>query len=456
MHHNFYENISQFRCTTTCYFSTSMRNKMIPSFMPGTFSEINLTDVLNTLKEYLQSLKHLPYVPHEYFDEYLEQMFYEIILDIYDKTAPGPETGFVMREKIDKYINQISPSTSPESLEQQISQKKKIILDEYKKKSSATLNTNKNHPAFYQNIIAPLGNHVNTSLNDIDFIFIIQNYTQTIFHHPNIDTGIDIYNLYGFVSTYLGMHPNNNIPDFKTEYSAFLFNQMFSAIQFEEGISTLLSPKDFRVKFPNSYWPLHLFTRMYDTPYLSLSDYILKKYPNIVTGLYSNEEVFNKNLYFEIQQLKSFWIPLCHLVIEETLFTCAEGNLEKISFKCQNYIETCLVQGQVEYSYFKRLHSANAKIPETKYPFKRNVTERESVIAKAPKTATFEQRINYSFSQCLYNQHQVPFILIPNYYSYTQDALIEHIELLYNTAKDYYKTLVLETANETLLTRVRE
>lgn len=461
MNELFFNDITQSRyIDNLCYFSRSMKEHMLSSFMPGAFGRTDLQNIFDVLKDYINSLSYcIPYIPHEYFDHYFDQMCYEITMDICEKTASSSNNDLIMRSKIENYIKTYHSNLPLVTLEQKVSQKKSEILSDSKNPSSYKINYNKNYPVFYQNIVLPLDKNITSSLDDSDFVFYILSYFSTIFYQRKINTGIDIYNFHSFVSDYMLGHPDTGVINFKTEYSAFLFEQMFSAIQFEEGFHTLLNEKKFRIDFPNSYWHLYLYTRMYDTPYLSLSDYILKKYPDVVHHIYyADEKDFHKKLYYEIQILGAFWIPLCSLVIEDVLFCSAEGDLQLINDKCQNYIGTFLSQGDLKYSYYKRLQLANANIENSKYPFgeKSKSKNRICVLDKAPKTNTFEQRLNYAFSQCIYNHHLPAFILRPNLGSYSQDSFIHDIEFQYNTAKHNYEKYTLSTANEMVFSFLME
>lgn len=84
MNELFFNDITQSRyIDNLCYFSRSMKEHMLSSFIPGAFGRTDLQNVFDVLKGYIYSLSYcIPYIPHEYFDHYFDQMCYEITLDI--------------------------------------------------------------------------------------------------------------------------------------------------------------------------------------------------------------------------------------------------------------------------------------------------------------------------------------------------------------------------------------
>lgn len=403
----------------------------------------NLSQIFNNFKTILNEI--IFFCPSEYFNKNFEQLCYEIALDVYCNTQTVDNSKPIIKEKIAHYITTCDTTCASEKLASRFSQNKKQLLGTQDPLTPAVYRLNKNLSNFYLYIYLPLKNGTTSLLNDSDFIFYMLHYSDTIFSNKKINTGVDIFNFYNFIHEYLSYHKTSSNSLFENEYSAYLFEQIFSPLQFEEGFYNILSEKSFFSEIPSSYWSLYLYTRIYDSPYLSLSDFIQEKYPNLINSVYNpNENLFHKNLYYEVYSLSSFWIPLCNLAIKAFLFYLTDGNFKEINQKCKTYIDTNLHQ-DTNYSYYKRITKSHNKIDVLKYP-----GNKKNVLSKAPKTGTPEQRFNYSFSQCLYNKHQFPYILHPNQNIYSIDNFIRHITQNYKFAKEYYPILSINTCPETM------
>lgn len=356
------------------------------------------------------ALKNIPYCPKAYFDKYLQRFFYEVILDTYNSIAislnmKNPCTP-KMIDCILQYLNDSELNYNEKSLTQKISKRKSKFLEELEDKKQLIFDRNKNRKLnnYYNYISAPLPTEHSPNiaiLEKSDYIFNLLYFPETIYAPKHYTEGILIYYFYYMVKDYLHLHKDNSPISFQAEYSAFLFEKLHFPIQFMNCFSSFLKRPFISYEFPKEYWQLFQYIRIFDTKYISLTDYILNTFKDSLDHFYeSSIESQQAFIFCEMQMLDSFWLPLLSLVIKETLYNALNGNLELAKQLTHDYIKDYICGSHINnYSYQTLLQNATLQIEDCFYP---NTHLR--ITEKSAKTGTPEHHFNMAFSKCFYTK----------------------------------------------------
>lgn len=433
---SYYTDINEFRLlTSNCYFASRICGELHCFYQ----SQNNISSI-DSLKESLLSiLNNLPMIPHVFLEKYYERFFYETIFDVYDAIQltlnSGESKTLSIRDCINAYTQDIRQISS---LEQEISHKKKDMFNDYQKLQYYCTNHKK-----LANFYAHLNIGSDDKTKSIYFtpknqIINFLSYSNIPFSVKGFKNGVSMPNFYNLVCDFLSNHPQT--VDFKNEYSAYQFHHIHYVIQYLKCYSTFLARNFNKKNIQNAYFPLLFYTRLFDTQYLSLTDYILEKYNEDLDQVY--EDSCSDNLKFafcEMQMLNSFWLPIINKSIKEILFTLLEGDLNKIQKLCQDYLTTILPHSENNYSYLSLIDKGKHEIENTTYPNPKDFTKRKEVTnSQNIKTGSPNSNFNIVFSKCFFFQDWPDYIdsciqLKTGYC--TLDSCIQFAENLFNQYK---------------------
>lgn len=402
---------------------------------------------IDKLKERLYaSLSDIPYIPHEYFNDYYDHMFYEIIFEIYhysqihilqDQGIPS----------IKDCIDQLSPTGSTnESIQQEISRNKKNLLHDFSNlKAKCTYNQKLN--IFYAQLglwnnsppeITPFMTPENT-------IIILRSYSDSIFNIKNSKDGFLLHTVYNIMGDYL--YAFRNCPSFNKEYCFYEFNHIYHIIQYSRCASQYLNPETYTHKsIRTEYFPLYIYSKLFDTPYISLIDYICEQYDDQLTKIYEKPSIL-RSLMIRKELLNTFWIPIINLCLKNAVFIGNNGDFESISKTCKDWLISQMASP--DYTYTSLLHNAKEAIEQSTYPNPKDYSNRRDIKdQKYVKTGTPNHQFNIVLSKAFFYND------FPNYLStypsapYFLDYCLNFVENSYETRYQDAKDYSLKTCNE--------
>lgn len=311
--HNFYEeDMKLFRLVfPKSIFGNILYSRLFPLTED---KELTLDKLFQKLRITLISLHIIP----ETFIEYFFKAFsYEIAFDIYNtaKASKRLTSNASMRSYIHDYIDCISLCPNDvENIESYLKEPKKQL------KADAILMSLKTTKlrTFHQYIAEPLLNtddlslpastseffkRTTKSVGNIaipiagkDFVFYINTFKNSIYNTKNQKKEFKILNFFKLIEDYYILHDCSKCTDFDTEYSAYIFEKLYYPIQFCNYICNFIDAyphikKTKTMKPSDAYMPLFIYTRLFDTHYLSLTKFILQEDPACLTSLYKNPAI---------------------------------------------------------------------------------------------------------------------------------------------------------------------
>lgn len=233
-------------------------------------------------------------------------------------------------------------------------------------------------------------------------VIFFTSYSSSPFRLQGLKNGISLSTFYNLVNTFLSKH--NNSFDFQTEYSAYQFHRIYYSIQYLKCYSSFLNRSFNKKSIQKDYFPLLFYTRLFDTQYLSLIDYILDKYNEDLEQLYEDSHSSKHKLAFcDMQILNSFWFPIINKSIKELLFRVFEGDLQKIQEMCKVYLTKLILDPKTNYKYLALINNEIKTIEETTYPNPLDFKKRKEVInPQNAKTGSTNYIFNLVFSKCFF------------------------------------------------------
>ena len=362
-----------------------------------------LTDFFKKLKEFL-----IPLFPNEntFFHTHYKSFCYECTFDLYHffdlfKFQTNPLTTTIS-EGIRKYSTLTQTTNTDATIAQDISKKKEVFFSDYKDK--AIYNNYPLKAKTYYNYISYSLNSGHSGIFPIipteDLVFNIRNYPHCIYSGKKMDKGIQYYNFRKVISEYLLLHTQkSSIPTFENEYSAYLFEKLHYAIQFQKCVNSYCSQKYDSELIKMHYLPLLLYTKLFDTHYLSLSDYCLKTYNHILSNIYTiniDEVLF---LLIEIETYNTYLLPSLFITIKDILLFLHSNDICKIVNELKKFIFYYLSYEDVHNSsYYIQLKKYYEQAKNISYPF----DDIRSLIENIPST-NISYTFNEVFSRAYYN-----------------------------------------------------
>ena len=391
---------------------------------------------LSSLIENLRiTLKETSWIPGSYFEGYYDRFIYETILSIYSQIYISQETG---KQSLQDCIKHCEPDCiNIDSRASQLSRNRKIIFSDFDiRKCSCSFQ--KKTAAYYSVMdctpFSPSSDSSPEIVPDIPHVYLtpqnrlsnIESYPNIIYSIKNSSDGISLFNFYDMVTNFLHLHKVDKLED---ELSVFQFEYIHYPIQYLRCYATYLSRAFSQDVLPRAYLPLWLYVHLFDTHFISLTDYLLDKYEDTINQIYDNPISFQP-VYYERQLLNGFLIPIIQECIRQVLSSSLYGNLDKIRDCCQTYLNRKPF-GTYEHNYLKLLQGAVKQLESVTFPDQKSVID-----PKSAKTGSPNYRFNLVFSKCFFLQD------LPNYFENCSAMNFSHISIddcIALTAADFSK-----------------
>lgn len=411
---------------------------------------------IDKLKERLYaSLSDIPYIPHEYFNDYYDHMFYEIIFEIYhysqihilqDQGIPS----------IKDCINQLSPlGATKNSIEQEISKNKTNLLYDFSNlKTICTYNQKLN--TFYEQL--GLFNNssptISPTMTPENTVIILRSYSDSIFNMKNSKDGVSLYSVYKFIDDFLSYFGNDSQLSFNKEYCFYEFNHIYRLIQYSKCASEYLDPSsapDPSASFthtgiPSEYFPLYIYSKLFDTSYISIIDFIDEQYTKDINVFYKTPSVL-QSLLVKKELLNSFWVPIINLCLKEAVFTNNNGNFESICKTCKNWLVSQM--DSLGNTYISLLYKAKEHIGQSTYPNSKDYNNRREIKEeKYVKTGSPNHLFNIVLSKAFFYNDFPYYLSTYSSVPYTLDCCLDFVESNYRARYDTTKNYTLKSCNE--------
>lgn len=416
---------------TSAYFTDKISSSLADSFKNDETLNLNMNDMSHLLERILTELSNLCKYHSSYFTEYFFNFLYETLFNVYHDASMSLKSSVYTRDSLVSWHGGIGVSDT--SYEQTLSKNRKSIqsLSDLLKfdspvKDPQVFNLARSHKAmdFYSFIshhfLLDNGRVCNIAYGR-DAVFNIENFKRFIYHPNQFHKGIQFYNLKNILSDYqLRWHTFQGKNDLLcAEYSAYLLEQLHYSIQYQKCIESYVQ-QDFINSSNDLTWdfPLLMYTKLFDTNYLSLTDYIMIKYSDRFADYYSNTKAGNSvrfSSYLEMQLLNTCMIPLIDYIIREFFFLHCKGDLIRV--QALSYTLLCNFYQNSDfkpYTYTQRLNNTISAAKFLYYP-----DSKYKLIDKTPKNTSKEY---------LFNQHMSIAFFGKNFYNYFYSDKLYAIE----------------------------
>ena len=454
MYSFYYNDIQTFRslnqrCIISNKIITDLLSKLhAKSHAPKKTEQPLVFDVDNIKKALLEVLQTIPHSPHNYFSKYYNRLFFEIIFEIYHYAQIELQKS-QERTSIKDSINQIAAFKNSvvdsSSIEQDISRKKKILVNDFN-----ILQTQSTYSSKLSNFYSYMGLKcddkptVSPIITPENTVFILRSYSDSIFNQKNSKDGILLHTVNRILKDYLDCFGDQNT--FKVEYCIYEFNKIYNYIQYSECCSSYLNQTFTHKKIPTDYSPLCMYTKLFDTQYLSLIDFIFEMQKENLGNIYNDPSILHDAL-LKKELLNTFWLPIINLCLKETVFLCSKGYFDTICQTCKEWLIDQIEHN--DYSYFSLMHKTQENLANSTYPNEKDYNRRKDIKdIKHTKTGSPNQVFNITFSKAFFYND------LPNYlYTYPDqikylDQCLSFIEDIYKQRNDTYKDLSLKTCTD--------
>lgn len=434
---------------------------------------VNLTSIFQSIPSVLKEF----HISTSYFDTYLEYFIYETLFDIYHDATSTLSFKNPSSVNLHAYIYEKHPAAKGDKdlshiIESKISsQKKKLFkaISIFTKTTNITSVANSipshfkskkayDFYSFFQKIQNKNKNKFVSLLPLSNLLFNLEDFNKFIYTPDNIDSGIQYYNFIKSVCDFIEYHPSKTYPlTFEDEYSAYLFEQLHYPIQFQKCVLSYSLQKFASKEYQEAYFPLFLYTKLFDTHYLSLTDYILNKYgaipisnpkakptePSIYTIFYDTTEeaeLLRFSSFYEMQFYNTAILPLLTYIIKKLLFDLNNGDIELIQKQSYEQLLNILndnnnikERNQKPFSYFKQLTQLHEKSKVSNYPgYNKIPLTNERLKNTAP-----EYIFNHHISLAFYTK-DIPDFFHLNMPFYNWNGIQKSLTDFYSVSKDFY------------------
>lgn len=321
-----------------------------------------------------RTLETCPLIVQDYFTDHYEYVCYEIAMNIYNTAKTTlkihSSESVTIRDCIRAYQERYNDQNDILTLESSISQTKKEILSITEADPPAYLGTLPIQPytffSFWSWFLSKSNEKIKPLLDKADLIFMLSCYSKSIYPEKNAKKGIQPFKVHDMASDYLNKKAYNII--FQTEYNIYQFEKLYRPIQFQKCISSYYNQEQVPKKDLNNTFSALLYTKLFDTPYISLTEYIFKKYTDTMKkfSLNTNDEQ-QLNIYLDFQILASYVLPGITLTIEEYLWDIYKGDLHKITKILEGYIKFHLSKSN-PYTFYSLLKKSTESFSKGTYP----------------------------------------------------------------------------------------
>lgn len=368
-----------------------------------------ITSDLNTLFNSLrQNILSTPDIFHDFFSFKNYQMFfYETMLDIYHLAYLS--CSYQKNKKYNKsqycntFLDYVRTNTSNASLRVDISNKEKELLKILKQLETPQNRITLSRKTLdYYTLIAKYITKPYIPLDKCSLIYNLRNYSLFIYNDSYYKKGIQYYTFQKTQQEFLNSHPSkHSIVSFENEYACYVNEKLHYSIHFQKCMNMFCSRGFNADEITERVHPLFVFTKIYDTPYLSLSRYIEDKYATVLTRLYDTDSEscnYIDSIFIETQIYNTYILPLLSLLIKKILFVKYNGNYEKIMEITKEYITSYLDQDSFNTSFYKTLESEFFWGEQIEYPF----DSKMKISQPLPNTNCTEANFNKLFSIYFY------------------------------------------------------
>ena len=414
--------------------------------------DITLGDVCDALKGLL---KKSPFFPKDFLELYFDQFFYETVFKAYNAANISLRNEQEKTFFISDYLRELDIDINDfKGQQEKISRVNKLIKrDLTDLKYEATINGKLTTFYYYMNLPLDLEaeaiKNAKPILNEINTIFNLKFYNKIMFCSKCYQRGKNIKDIFQLMDDYFKIHDECNETEFALEHSAYQLELVHRFIQFQKCVSSYVAMEFPDKKIQEKYVPLYMYIRLFDTPYLSLTDYILKEYPIDYEMLYENEEAFYI-LFNEMQLLNNYWFPILTGIVQEVLFLVCEGDFEGIMEKCLNYYNGPAAHNKDLFQ--KSARDSKEKLKGLKYPDPKNYNNWIGIDDKQIlKSDNPLYRFNYFFTKCFYTKEFPNYImqwLTQQNFSISIEGCHHYIDISYRFWKINYSDVTLKTSGE--------
>lgn len=321
-----------------------------------------------------RTLEACPLIVQDYFKDHYGCVCYEIAMNIYNtaKTTLKIQSSesVTIRDCIRAYQKCYNDQNDISTLETSISQTKKELLSITEADPPAYLGSLPMQPhtffSFWSQFLSQSNEKIKPLLDKADLIFMLGCYSKSIYPEKNAMKGIQPFKVHDMASVYLTKKGSDTV--FQTEYNVYQFEELYRPIQFQKCISSYYNQEQVTKKDLNNTFSALLYTKLFDTPHISLTEYIFKKYTDTMKNfsLNTNDEQ-QLNIYLNFQILASYVLPGITLTIEEYLWDIYKGDLHKITKVLENYIKFHLSKSN-PYTFYSLLKKSTDTFSKGTYP----------------------------------------------------------------------------------------
>lgn len=385
-------------------------------------STSNIDEIKVTLQT---SLFSIPYIPHEYLEQNFDRLLYEIIFEVYHYARIELERSqppLSIQDRI-KYIPTFQGD--PATIAQEISRNNSAITADFN-----NLKTYASYEKKLYDFYLHLGLYdeeqpsVHPVLTPQNTIFVCRSYSNFIYRSREHKKGILLHTVYDMLSNYIEFWGSQT--NFDTEYCFYEFNRLSYLTQYAKCCSQYLGYGFAHTEIPSEYFPLYIFSKLFDTTYISLADYISKKYSATIGRMYNSVSVLYP-IIIELYLINKFWIPIINLCLKETLFTKNEGNFKSICKECKEWLSV-QSSSNIDYTYKSLMQAAKEDLENSGYPNSKNYKNRKNIQdSKNAKTDMPNHIWNVVLSKSFFYGELPDYFASPSYgmgYQYSLDSCL--------------------------------
>lgn len=246
---------------------------------------------------------------------------------------------------------------------------------------------------FWNHSLSHCGYNFNPLVNQKDLYLLLKFYSNSIYANKNHDQGIQTHKIYNMLSEYLTYYNQSKhyIPE--DEHRIYQFEYLYHPLQFSNCICSFLNESFAKEKVPTAYAPLAFYTKLFDTRFISFSDYLLNKFSDDLESFYSDSK---KQLEIELTfyEYAVYYLPIIVSCTRYFLLYSRE-NYDDLKKMCEKFIISAINKNP-KISYAFHLENKKNKLENTYYP-----TKKPQNISTSIKTGlsgyTFNNAISHAY-----------------------------------------------------------
>lgn len=340
-----------------------------------------------------------------YFGNNDDHILYELLFDAYhtaylSTTLPQKVK---LRDCARSYAASICGSISYEPYEQRISRIKSDYIKESENyiaarnqiKSCTFLN-------YTLDLLPKKEQSFTVPVSPDDFAANILNFPSTMYHPDHMFSGIQFHDFHSLVYDYIARHRGNNAPNIELEHATYIFNKLYHAIQYQQGMISFATHHTPTQELCKNSFDIFLYTKFHDTEYLSLSNHIFQKYDSVFE-LFFDSDIKNINdiehikygIFEELQFYNSFFLPILSLLLKEVLFNTYKEDISAVFESLHKYLShTISFSKNNFFMYWTLLNSSYTAAANTSYKKGKGLVCSSD---HRTSTYTFNQKFSISF-----------------------------------------------------------